>query len=432
MLSVPRTRKAMVGIIGAFFIQGLLAVAWLPRIPEVIDHLNVPFSAWGAIVGIAGLGGLVPLLFANRLINRWGTRPLLQVSYLVAAASIASFGFIREPIIFFIALFIQNFGYGVFNIALNSHSVVFQNRIGKVILGRFHAAWSIGAASSSLLTGFFASFVSLDFYLLVVAAVSLAVCWFASTLMLSPSEDGHEQEKKRAESVPLFKTPSYVILLAVGLFCAVMPEATMMDWSAIFAKRIMHLSPALQGAPYTLFVVSMIASRLSIGKLSKRRHLSRVGQIAATMGAFAVSIAAVLGTLIGGVDPLLSLGVTTIFWILTGLAAGPQVPSYFSMAGSVDTMTTAQAMSRMSLMNSLFILAVKVVMGGIAQGIGVPFVFVVSVVTFTGASIISGIVVKRLKSSAAQAEKEAATADQSVDAFPVTSPLAIVSESEIE
>lgn len=425
MLSVTRSRKAMVGLIGTFFIQGFLAVAWLPRIPEVIDNLNVPFATWGAILGAAGVGGMLPLLFANRLINRWGTRPLLQISFLVAAIAIATFGSITSPFLFFVTLFTQSFAYGIFNIAVNSHSVVFQNKIGRVILGRFHAAWSIGAASSSLLTGLLAGLLPLNVYLISVSVVAAIICMFATAMMLGPSEDGHVQERSRAASVPLFKTPGYVVLLAVGLFCAVMPEAAMMDWGAVFAKSTMKLPTELQGLPYTLFVVSMIVSRLSIGRLSKRRHLSRVGQIAAIIGAISVTLAIVFGTLVAQLDPVLALAVTAVFWVTMGLAAGPQVPSYFTMAGSVDTMTTAQAMSRMSLMNSIFILLTKVLMGAIAQGVGVPYVFTVSLATFVGASLISGYVVRRVMANKARQEKLAATQEEPVDAFPTTSPLDI-------
>jgi MFS family permease len=427
MLSTTRTRKAMVGIIGAFFIQGFLAVTWLPRIPEIIDNLGVPFGVWGLTVAIAGLGGLLPLLFANKLINRFGSRPLLQISFITACMSVSTFGFIHNAAIFFVALFAQNFSYGVYNIVVNSHSVVFQNRIGRIILGRFHAAWSIGAASSSLLTGLFAVAVPLHTWLVGVAAVSCVLGMIAIAQMLSPREDGHEQEQKRAASVPLFKTPKYVLVMGLCLFFGVMPEVTMMDWSAVFAKTAMHLGTDLQGMPYTLFVVAMIVGRLAVGKLSRRRHLSRVAQIGATSSAFAITAAVLIGTFTAHISPMLALALTAIFWIIAGLGNGPQVPATFSNVSTVESMTTAQAMSRMSLMNSLIILGAKVMLGAIAQGIGVEFVYVVSVLSLTGAALIHRYLVARAKRTPTPAGFD----NQPVDAFPITSPLAVISESEI-
>ena len=421
MLSVSRTRKAMVGITGSFFIQAFLAVSWLPRIPEIIDNLNVGFAAWGIIVGIAGTGSLAPLLFTNTLINRFGTRPLLQSSLVLSLICVGSLGFISNPWLFFLALFLQNFGFGIYNLAINSHSVVFQNRIGRVVLGRFHAAWSIGAASSAMLTGLFAGVLSLEHYLFWVAVVATVILFLASSQMLGPREDGHEQERKRAAAVPLLKTPKHVIILAFGLFFTVMPEVTMMDWGAVFGKKVMHLSPALQGMPYTLFVVAMIAGRLSVGKLAKRNHFSKVGLQTALLGATSLTLAVGIGTWLGGVDPLLALAVTALLWIATGLGAGPQVPALFSVTGSVNGMTTAQVMSRMSLLNSTFIMVTKLFMGAIAQGAGVPFVFLIGLGAFIGAAFVSRYLLAKHKATQAN-----------IDAFPITSPMAVINEESLE
>ena len=429
MLSVARTRRAMFGIAASFFIQAFIAVSWLPRIPEIIEKLGVSFATWGLIVGLAGVGNLIPLLFVNQLINRYGTRPLLQISLLVTSAATVVLGFVSDPWIFFAAAFVQNFGWGVYNISINSHSVVFQNRVGRVILGRFHASWSIGAAVSALLTGFFAAFTPLHTYLLGVSIVSAIIGLLGMSQMLGPKEDGHEDEKKRAEPVPILKTPGYVLLLALGLFCAVQPEATVMDWGAVFAKKTLNLGASLQAMPYTLFVVSMIVARLSIGKLSRRRHLSQIGQVAASIGAVSLSIAVILGSTLANISPVLALGATGLFWILTGLASGPQVPAIFSMAGSVEGITTAQAMSRMSLVNSAMLLSAKVLLGAIAQGVGVPFLFAVPVAAYVGSVFISGYVLRRSERTVPNNQDEPSNDEnEAFEAFPMTSPIGVVVE----
>jgi MFS family permease len=432
MLSVNRSRRAMIGIAAGFFIQAFIAVTWLPRIPEIIDNLQVSFATWGLIIGVAGVGSLVPLLFVNRLINRFGTRPLLQVAIAVSAVANAAFGFIHNPWIFFIAAFVQNFGWGAYNICINSHSVVFQNRIGRVILGRFHASWSVGAAVSALLTGAFAATVPLHIYLVAVDALGLVLALVGTAQMLGPAEDGHEDEKKRAEAVPLLKTPRYVMVLAFGLFCAVMPEATVMDWGAIFAKKSLHLDPSLQALPYSFFVISMIVGRLAIGRLSRRRHLSRVGQLAATLGAISMTIAVGVGTVLSGVSPVLAIAVTAVFWIFTGLASGPQVPAMFSVSGSVEGISTAQAMSRMSLVNSGTIMVAKVLLGAIAQNVGVPYLFLIPVLAYLGSVFISGYVLRRGEQKIAEAagatDLPENDENEAFEAFPLTSPSQVVDE----
>jgi MFS family permease len=416
MMSVSRSRKAHNGLVGAFFIQGFLSLSYIPRIPELIDQIHVTFATWGLILGLATLGGMLPLLIANHFINRFGTRPVLQVMFTLVSLTMATYGFVNNGWAFFALAFTQSFTMSFFNVALNSHSVVFQNRIGRIIIGRFHAAWSIGAASAASVSGALATVIPLREYMVLVAGVAAVGLFIASAMLLGPADDGHEQEKKRAKSVGILKTPRYVSLLAFGLFCGVFPELVMMDWSAVFAKNALHLNPSQVGLPYTIFAVSMIAARLSIGRLTRNRHLSRVASKAAIMASMAMALAVFVGPIVAGVNPLLAVGVTAIFWVLAGLGTGPQVPSFFSASGSVPGMSTAQAMSRMSLFNSIIILGAKVLMGALAQGISVQVAFIFPISTYLVASVIASSVAKK------------GYKPEKVTGFPMTSPIDVIPE----
>ena len=419
MLSVSRAKRAQIGLIGSFFIQGFLTVSYIPRIPELIDQVNVSFATWGLILGLSGIGGLLPLLFASKVVGRFGTRPVMQVSFLAVSTAIGSFGFVANGWTFFALSFAQTFTMAMYNIALNSHSVVFQNRIGKIILGRFHAAWSIGAASSSLISGALANFIPLKWHLLGVAIIAAGFVLVSSSMMLAPHEDGHDAEVKRAKPVSILKTPNYVVMLSLGLFCGVLPELTMMDWSAVFAKQALHLSPGAVGIPYTIFVTSMIVARLSIGRFTRNRHFSQFAGRLAFVGSVSMALAVLIGPLVAGVDPMLAIAATAIFWIITGLATGPQVPSFFSASGNVPGMSTAQAMSRMSLFNALIILGIKVIMGATAQGISVQAVYGFPILSFVAAGLIARYVVRK---------NYKPQNPDNVDSYPMTSPNSVIAE----
>ena len=414
MMSVSRARKAHNGLVGAFFIQGFLALSYIPRIPELIDQIHVTFATWGLILGLATLGGMLPLLMANHFINRFGTRPVVQLMFTLVSLTMAMYGFVNNGWMFFVLSFVQAFTMSFFNVAINSHSVVFQNRIGRIIIGRFHAAWSIGAATASIVSGALAAVIPLREYMILVTSIAAVGLLVASAMLLGPTEDGHDQEKKRAKSIGIFQTPRYVSLLSLGIFCGVFPELSMMDWSAVFAKNALHLNPSQVGLPYTIFAVSMIAARLSIGRLTRNRHLSTVASKAAIMGSVAMALAVFIGPIVAGVDPLLAVLVTGVFWVAAGLGTGPQVPSFFSATGSVPGMSTAQAMSRMSLFNSIIILGAKVIMGSLAQGISVQVAFIFPIATYIVASVIASSVAKRDYKP------------EKVTGFPMTSPIDVI------
>ena len=59
-LSKARARSAQVALVLMFFIQGFAATVTVPRIPELIEQINVNLVVWGSVIGLAGLGALLP------------------------------------------------------------------------------------------------------------------------------------------------------------------------------------------------------------------------------------------------------------------------------------------------------------------------------------------------------------------------------------
>lgn len=422
MLTVTRAKSAQLGLTGSFFTQGFLSITFLPRIPELMDQIGVNFAQWGLIMGLSGLGGMIPLLFGNRLIMRVGTRPIMFIGSALVSVMVATFGFARNGLTFFFLIFGMSFLMSIFNLALNSQSIMFQNRIGRVVLGKFHATWSIGAALSSVVSGLLATFMPLWLHLLIVPGLTLVVFMYFTGKVLAPHEDGHTEERAKAIKVPFFKSPSMVWLLAAGLFTGVFPELMMMDWSAVFGRDVLGLDAGLQAVPYTVFVVSMIAGRLLIAPITKRFHVSEYARVGAFVGAVAMLCGVWLGTWLaeagsGQGNAIFALAVSSIFWAIAGLGIAAMVPSFFSAAGHVPGMPTAQVMARMQLVNSITVLLAKILMGALAEGISLSFAFWFPVVVLLVSGFLAGKVASRLKRHEVVA-----------NAFPPTGPIGAVND----
>ena len=416
-LSEQRARSAQLALAIAFFIQGFLLITFVPRIPELIDQINVSFAIWGLIIGLAGVGSLLALLITNRIIGRFGTRPVVRASVILMALSIMSLGFAPNAWLYLIAHSSMMLSVSFFNIAVNSQAVMLQKKVKKVIIGKLHASWSIGAASSAAVSGILASLISIQLHLVIVPLLALVAFEFSIRLMLSPEEDGHNEEKQASKKISFFRSPKQLWILAAGFFAGVFPEMIMMDWATVFAKQVMLLNPTLGAIPFASFMLAMIAGRLLISRATTKFHISELSQWGGIFGSIAMLLGVILAPPLVSQNQLLGLLVISILWGLSGFGLAPMVPSFFSAAGYVSGLTTAQALSRISLVNAIVLIVAKIAMGGLAQGVGLEIAFLFPVALMFIAGVIAGSVAKQAK------RKEAME-----NAFPMTGPLAVVDE----
>ncbi len=416
-LPPARLKSAQTALAVFFFTQGFVAITFIPRIPEIIEQIGVSFAVWGLIIGFAGIGSLLPLLVANRLVGRFGTRPIINLSSVFIVLSVMSLAWAPNGLVFFLFQTVMMFSMSFFNIAINAQSVMLQKRVKQVIIGKFHAAWSIGAGASAALSGIMASFVSLQIHLFVVPLLCLVVFQVYVRSMLSPEEDGHKEEKQASKKVPFLKSPNQLWLLALGLFTGVFLELVMMDWSALFSQQVMLLSPTLGAVPFATFMIAMIAGRLLITKATEKYHISELSKWGGIYGSVMMALGLVIAPPLVEVNQVLALAVLSFFWALGGFGLAPLVPSFFGAAGHVNGLTTSQALARMSLLNSLAVIGAKVVMGGLAEGVGLQVAFILPIILMFIAGILSGRLAKQAK------RKEAVE-----NAFPITGSLTVIDE----
>ena len=412
-LSPERLKRARFALFAIFFTQGVAAITTLPRIPELIHQIHVNFAEWGAIMGFAGLGSLVPLVFTNHLVSRFGTSPIIRASAFSIVAVLISQAWITSPWLFFVVIFFQSFSFSTFNIALNAQGVMLQNQLGRVILGAFHGAWSIGAAISAALSGFLAGFMPLWLHLLIVPIVCLIVFQIAGSQLLKPSEDGHASESNRDRGVSWLKTPKYIWFLAIGLFAGMFPELVIMDWTAVFSRDVLKVDATRGAIPYTVFVSAMIVGRFASAPLTKRIHFSTMSAVGGFVGSIAMALGTFISASLAQTNQDAALWTQVFFYAIAGLGIASMVPSFYSAAGEVRGLSTAQALSRMSLANALFVILAKTLMGSLVEVNGLVMAMIFPLVLFVIAGAISTYVARHSKR----------IREQSMAAYPPTGPI---------
>ena len=413
-LPASRLRSAQIGMLLTFAFVGHMALASVAWVPEFIDRLDVSFAQWGTIIGFGVVGSLAPLFFVSRLMMRFGPRTIIRFGNYFAAAFLISLGLTNVAGIWFFLNMGFNFFLSLTGVAINSHAVLLQKQISKNVMGRFHAGWSIGAVGAAVTGGISTVYFQLEHFLVAVAIVNVLVYEFSLPKLLSANEDGHLEEKAQTVKRKFYQVPAQLILLTLGSFGAVYPEVAVIDWAAVFARDILNVEVALRSLPFAAFMTGMIAGRLSLSKLAERYHPHLIASRGAAMAAIVLALAAILAPVLADLNPILGLIVTMVLWGFAGLGLSAGSPIFTAAAGHVPGVSTAWAVSRLSLMSSIMSIMAKTLMGALVEGVGVSYAMFFPIALAIGSSFIAYGFAQRAK----QAELDAVA--------PNTAPISII------
>jgi hypothetical protein len=164
-------------------------------------------------------------------------------------------------------------------------------------------------------------------------------------------------------------------------------------------------------------MIFMIVGRLSIGRLTKRWHISSIASVGGVIAFAGLGLSVLLAPAIATSSTLGSVVAGTACWSLAGLGCSTLVPSFFSASGHVKGMDTATVMSRMSLAQTLIVIVAKIVIGAIAENAGIREAFIVPCLLVLSAALIARILAN-----------DARRNDIVADAFPITVPISVIGE----
>jgi predicted MFS family arabinose efflux permease len=413
-LSGKRLRKAQIAMLITFTFTGHIALSSVAWVPEFIDRLGVSFATWGTIIGFGVVGSITPLFFVSRLIMRFGPRTLIRFGNYFGAVFLVLLSVTSNPAIWFFINMGFNFFMSILGVSVNAHSVLLQKQISKNVIGRFHAGWSLGAVGAAITGGLSTVFMDLQQFLILVAILNVIVFEFALRWLLSPTEDGHLEERAAVVKRKFYQLPAQLVLLAVGMIGIVYPEVAVIDWAAVFARDVLNVDLALRSLPFAAFMVGMIVGRLSMTRLAEKYHPNLIASRGAFLAAVVLALAAISAPLLAESSSTLALGVTMLLWLIAGLGLAPGAPTFMSAAGHVPGVSTAWAVSRLSLMSSTMSVMAKTLMGALAEGVGLSLAFFFPVTL----AIISGLIAHQFAQKAKQADLDSVA--------PPTSPMPIV------
>ncbi|MBC7956264.1 MAG: MFS transporter [Cytophagales bacterium] len=310
--------SATVAVRVQFFIAGALFATWGVHVPTVKQHYGLGEQALAMAMLAAGVGAVLTLTQAGRIVGRQGARRTAMVSAFLCVASLAALMWSRNYTVLLTLMVVFGAGMSLLDVSINTAASELERLRARNLMSGFHAMFSlggmVGAAFGSVLL---ARGVAAGAHLLATSVVSLALMWLAGAAMLrttaGSSQEGHG-----------FAWPRGVLaLLGVLAALGLVAEGAMYDWSVLYMTQELKSAPDLAALAYASFSGAMAAARFAGDWVRDRVSPSVLMSASAALAAVAMAavlwIAHPVATLVG--FAFVGLGFANVVPVLFGTAA---------------------------------------------------------------------------------------------------------------
>ena len=324
-----------------FFVSGFGAASWAPLVPVLRERLAIGDDLLGVLLLCIGIGSLLVMPIAGVLAERIGCRRVLIVSAVLYAASLLSICFVNSfwmavPVIFFFGGLM-----GCVDVVMNIAAVIVEQGIGRRIMSGMHGFWSLGGFVGAGLYGVWVGLAGLTaFQSTLIAAVLMLALTAVFGRHLIPYGGGGGGS--------LIAIPRGIVaFVGVTAFIAFLSEGAVMDWSGVYLTTVRGMDLSLAGMGFSVFSGAMLLMRF-LGD----HVIQRIGQFPVAVGGALLAFVGILLVMFAPVNTLLYLGFFAI-----GIGSANIVPVFFSLMGRQSVMPVGTAVSAVSTMGYLGILA---------------------------------------------------------------------------
>ena len=365
-----------------FALNGFCFATLASRVPDLRESLDLTNGALGALLLSVAVGSMIGMPASGHLIERFGAGAVVRLGAvvdlvgLVVAGAMATAG---SALGASVGLLAYGFGTGVWDVAMNVDGAAVERELGRSIMPRFHAGWSLGTFTGAGVGAVAAGLgVPLAVHYAVVPAAAVIVAVVASRRLL-PAGEEHEDADATASRSAWLEPRTLAIGFMVLAFT--LAEGAANDWLALSLIDGYDARHWVGVLGFALFVASM-----TLGRLGGPIVLDRFGR-APTM--LASALAATTGVLIVVWTGVASLAVVGI--VLWGLGAALGFPVGMSAAGD-DPARAARRVSVVSTIGYGAFLAGPPLLGFVGDQVGtLRSLLVIAIAMVPAAVLVSSV-----------------------------------------
>jgi fucose permease len=336
--AAPRdVMRARTAVAAVFWLNGLALASWFARVPAARDALDLRAGQLGVLLLALSAGAVLALPVAGVVAHRLGAAPTVAAATALASAGLAlagvGAGVSASPVLVGFGLSAVGYGCGTCEVAMNVEGAAVERRLGRTIMPRFHAAWSLGTVSGALAGAGCARFgVPIATHLVLAGSVMLAGTLVATRAFLPAASDNAERRSAgRPRVLAAWREPR---TLLIGLLVLVMgfTEGTANDWLAVAFVDGHDVSEAAGAVAFGVFVVAM-----TVGRTAGTVALDAWGRVPVLFATMLTGAAGVAIAVFAGAGPVALGGV-----VLWGLGASLGFPIGMSAAADDERLANAR------------------------------------------------------------------------------------------
>ena len=285
---VATEERARVALAVVFFACGIALASWISRIPGARDSLGLGPAELGLLLLCLSAGSVAGLPSSGPVVQRLGPAAAVRTGgVLVGLGMLTVAGAVSADLVVLagVGLVVTGFGMATWDVAQNVEAADVEQRLGRTLMPRFHAGFSIGTVAGALAgagcarlgVGVPAQLIATA--VLVSAAVVVAARWFLPVPVMADGEVRTSAQTLRAWR------ERRTLLIGLLVLSFAFTEGVANDWLTVAFVDGHGTSDALGALGFGVFVTAMTVSRLVGGGALERWGRPAVLRVTAGLAA---------------------------------------------------------------------------------------------------------------------------------------------------
>ena len=356
-----------------FFIMAFSIGLWTIRIPTIRDQIQTDYLGIGYIMATFAIGSIIMMLCANYFISKSSSKKI--IIYIVIAQWLLwlPVPFIKDLVTFMILAFMFGFCFGLFEICINLKASKIESREGKSMMSGFHAFWSIGLLSGSLLTSLFLEYKISFFTNSLIFIIMISPILYFSSLTIK-----NIQSDTLSFLSIFFKWPLFLIILFLLAITAVFLEGGTDSWGSLYMRDYILAEGFNIGLAAIAFNGSMVLGRLIGDRLKE------------IFGIYNFLVFSVIGSFVGSIfiASSSSLLFAIIGFVIAGFCVSSIIPICYTFGASIKNLNPTVGITIITIGTYGVFMIAPPTLGYVADIFGIEYVYTPMLILFLLISII--------------------------------------------